>query len=77
MVSSLCMLVVNVFALVQVSAAFRLPKTPATLKTTPVQSAASTAVSVSLAGVTYVNQVSIRLVCLKDCEIKPECIFRD
>ncbi|KAF7341254.1 Phytase-like domain-containing protein [Mycena venus] len=48
------LLTLHVFAILQVSTAFRLPTVPA--KATPVRAASSAAVSVSLGGVTYVNQ---------------------
>ncbi|KAJ7863981.1 esterase-like activity of phytase-domain-containing protein [Mycena olivaceomarginata] len=48
------LLAFHVFAIFQVSAALRLPKISGNV--TPVQAAASAAVSVSLGGVTYVNQ---------------------
>ncbi|KAF7325259.1 Phytase-like domain-containing protein [Mycena venus] len=48
------LLAFHVFAILQISTAFRLPTVPA--KATPVRAASSAAVSVSLGGVTYVNQ---------------------
>ncbi|KAJ7138360.1 esterase-like activity of phytase-domain-containing protein [Mycena epipterygia] len=53
MLSPSYMLALQVFTLLQVSTAFRLPNAPEARKATPVTTAASTAVSVSLGGVTY------------------------
>ncbi|KAJ6528663.1 esterase-like activity of phytase-domain-containing protein [Mycena vulgaris] len=49
-------LALHVFSLFHISTAFRIPRTPGPPNATPVQRAASAAVSVTLAGVTYVNQ---------------------